>query len=277
MSRIVKIVILVGLLIAVSYLFGTICWRVRGGYELIFTSSLEAGSLVAWCVMGTLLVIIFAGLVAALVRPLWAWGVTFLLASLALLLGWEVRVGTGLLALLYLLALCLYTVRTAGELEARVRFSVRALSDGFSILLAALALIVCGGVYFGCAAQIEAEGFSIPPSLTDTFVETIMQRVSTQMEAEVELKPEEREKQLAEIREQMESMWVQPIETRLKPYERFIPALVAFGFFWTLKMLLGFLTWIPSLVLRVLFALLGALGVTRVVRETREVERLVIE
>jgi len=277
MGRIVKIVILAGLVIAVSYLFGTICWRVRWGYELIFIPSLEAGGLVAWWLMGTLAVTILASLVAALVRPLWVCGVTFLLASPALLLGWEVSVGTGLLALLYFLALLLYTVKTARELEARVRFSVRALSDGFPILLAALALIACGGIYFGYAAQIEAEGFSIPPSLKDTFVETIMQRVSTQMEAEAELKPEDREKQLAEIREQMESMWLEPIESRLKPYEPFIPALLALSVFWTLRTLLVFVGWIPALVLRVLFSLLTALGVTRVVRETREVERLVME
>ena len=119
MSRIVKIVILAGLLIAVSYLLGTICWRMQWGYELTFTSSLKAASLIGWCLMGTLLVTISASLVAALVRPLWACGVTFLLASLALLLGWEVRVGTGLVALLYLLALLLYGVKTAKELQAR--------------------------------------------------------------------------------------------------------------------------------------------------------------
>ena len=277
MGRIVKIVILAGLLIAASYLFGTICWRVQWGYELIFTPSLEAGNLIAWWLMATLAVTISAGLVAALVRPLWASGVTLPLASLALLLGWEVKVRTALLGLLYFLALLLYAVRTARELEARVRFSARALSDGFPILLAALALIVCGGIYFGYASHIEAQGFSIPPSLKDTLVDTIMQRVSAQVEAEAELKPEDREKQLTEIRQQIESMWLEPMESRLKPYEQVIPALLALGLFWTLRTLLAFLAWIPGLVLRVLFALLMALGVTRVVRETREVERLVME
>jgi len=277
MSRIIKIVILAGLLVAASYLLGTICRRVQWGYELIFAPSLELGTLLLWCLAGAGAVAVASGLAAALVRPLWASALAFLLASLALLLGWEVRRGMGLLALLYFLALLLYAVGTARALEERVRFSVRAcLSDGLSLLLTVLALIACGGIYFSYAAQIEAEGFSIPPSLKDTFVEMVMQRLSAQMEAQEELKPEEMGKQLAEIREQMERMWLEPAESRLKPYERFIPAALALGLFWTLRTLLAFLAWVPALVLRGLFPLLTLLRVTKVVRETREVERLVI-
>ena len=276
MSRAVKIAVLAGPLIVASYLLGTVCWRVQQGYELVFAPSLELGILLLWCLAGAGAVAVASGLVAALVRPLWASALTFLSAALALLLGWEMRLGTGLLALLYFLALLLYAVGTAKELKERVRFSVQAVSNGLSLLLTVLALIACGGIYFSYAAKIEAEGFSIPPPLRDTFVEMIIQRVSAQMEAEGELKPEERERQLAEIREQMEQMWLEPVESRLKPYERFIPALLALGLFWTLRTLLAFLTWVPVLMLKGLFPLLTLLGVTRVVRETREVERLVI-
>jgi len=276
MSRIIRIVILAGLLVAASYLLGTICRRVQWGYELIFAPSLELGMLLLWCLAGAGAVAVASGLAAALVRPLWASALAFLLASLALLLGWEVRRGTGLLALLYFLALLLYAVGTARALEERVRFSVRAVSDGLSLLLTVLVLIACGGIYFGYATKVEAEGFSIPSTLKETFVEMIMQRLSAQMEAQEELKPEEREKQLAEIREQMERMWLGEAESRLKPYERFIPAALALGLFWTLRTLLAFLAWVPALVLRGLFPLLRLLRVTKVVRETREVERLVM-
>jgi len=276
MNHVVRIAVLAGLLIAASYLLGIVCGRVQQGYELIFTPSRELGMLLLWCLAGAGAVAVASGLVAALVRPLWASALTFLLSSLALLLGWEVGIGTGLLALLYFLALLLYAVETAKELEERVRFSVRAVSDGLSLLLTVLALIVCGGIYFSYAAQIEAQGFSIPPTLTDTFVEMIMQRVSAQMEAEEELKPEEREEQLAEIREQIEQMWLEPVEDRLRPYERFIPAALTLSLFWTLRMLLAFLAWVPVLILKGLFPLLTLLEVARVARETREVERLVI-
>lgn len=276
MNRINKIVVLAGLLIGASYLLGTICWQVQQGYELIFVPSLELGMLLLWCLAGMAAVAIASGLVAALVRPLWACAAAFLFSALALLLGWEVRSGTGLLALLYFLALLLYALGTARELEERVHFSVGTVSDGLSLLLTVLALIACGGIYFGYAAKIEAEGFSIPPTIKDTFVGVIMQRVGAQVEADGALKPEEREKQLAEVREQMERMWLEPMESRLKPYERVIPALLALGLFWTLRTLLAFLAWVPALVLRGLFPLLTLLRVTRVMRETREVARLVI-
>jgi len=277
MSRTIKIVMLAALLVMISYLLGTVCQRVQRKYELVFAPSLDLAMLLTWCLAGMGAVAVASGLVAALVRPLWASAVTFLLASLALLLGWEVRLGTGLLALLYLLALLLYAVETAGELQERVHFSVRGVSDGLPLLLTVLAFIACGGIYFAHAAKIQAEGFSIPSSLTDTFVEMVMQRVSAQMEAQGELRAEERETQLAEIRGQMEKMWLEPVEARLKPYERFIPALLALGLFWTLRTLLAVFAWVPAMVLRGLFPLLTVLGVTRVTRETREVERLVIE
>ncbi|MEA3345707.1 MAG: hypothetical protein U9Q78_05610 [Chloroflexota bacterium] len=174
------------------------------------------------------------------------------------------------------LTLLLYGAKTARALEERVRFSAQAVSDGLSLPLTAMALILYGGIYFSWAAKIQAEGFSIPSTLTDTFVETIMQRVSAQMEAEEELKPEEREGQLAEIREQIEQTWLEPVEDRLKPYERFIPAALALALFWTLRTLLAFLAWVPAPILKGLFPLLTLLGVTRVERETWEVERLVI-
>jgi hypothetical protein len=276
MDGIIKIVILAGLLIGASYLLGTICWQVQQGYELIFVPSLELGMLLLRCLAGMAAVAIASGLVAALVRPFWACSVAFLFAALVLLLGWEVRFGTGLLALLYFLALLLYAVGTARELEERVHFPVGTVSDGLSLLLTVLALIACLGIYFGYAAKIGAEGFSIPSTIKDTFVGVIMQWANAQMEADGALKPEEREKQLAEVREQMERMWLEPIESRLKPYERLIPALLALGLFWTLRTLLAFLAWVPATVLRGLFPLLTLLRVTRVMRETREVERLVI-
>jgi len=275
MGRIIKIVVLAGLLIAASYFLGAICWRVQQGYELIFAPSVKLGMLLLWCLAGAGAVAVASGLVAALVRPLWACALVFLCASLALVLGWEVNPGPGLLALLYFLALLLYGVGTARALEERIHFSVHAVSDGLSLLLTVLALIACGGIYFGYAAKIEAEGFSIPSAFTDAFIETIMQRVSTQMEVK-KLKPEERERQLAEIREQIEQMWLEPVESHMKPYERFIPALVALGLFWTLRTLLAFLAWVPALALRGLFPLFTLFRVTKVVRETREVERLVI-
>ena len=276
MSRNTKIVILSGLLVSVSYLLGSAYKQVQKGHELVFAPSLELGVLVVWLLAGISAVAVVSGLAATLVRPLWAGAVASFVASLALLLGWEVRLGTGLLAVLYFAALAMYTGQTAKVLEERVHFSVRGVSEGFPLLLTALALIACGGVYFGYTARIEAEGFSIPRTLTDSFVDMIVQRIGPQMEGQEGLKAEERAKQLAEIRKQIDQMWVEPVENQLKRYARFVPALLALGFFWTLRTLLALLIWIPALVLKGLFPLLHLLQVTRVTRETREVERLVI-
>lgn len=150
MGRITKIIILAGLLIAASYFLGAICRRVQQGYELLLAPSLKPAILLLWCLAGA------GAVAAALVRPLWACTLVFLLASLALLL---------------------YGVGTARVLEERVHFSAGAVSDGLPFLLTALALVACGGIYFGYAAKIEAEGFPLPSAFTGTFIGTIMRRV----------------------------------------------------------------------------------------------------
>jgi len=279
MRRIVKIVLLAGLLVAASYLLGTICRRIEREYELIFAPSLKLAILLLECLAGVGAVAVASGLVATLVRPLSICALIFLFAATTLLLSWKVSMGTGILALLYFLILLLYAVKTTKELEERVHFSVQAVAGGFPLLLTTLALIACSGIYFSYTTKIKVEGFSIPTTLTDTFTGIIMQRVSAQMRTETEgaLKPDEEEKQLAEIREQIEGMWLKPLESRIKPYERFIPAALALGLFLSLRTLLVFFTWLPTLILRGLFSLITILNLAKVVRETREVERLVIE
>lgn len=67
-----------------------------------------------------------------------------------------------------------------------------------------------------------------------------------------------------------------PLEEMIKPYERLIPVAVAVGAFMIFETILSLLSWIPRVILEVIFPILQITGVTKVVRETREVERLVI-
>jgi hypothetical protein len=96
------------------------------------------------------------------------------------------------------------------------------------------------------------------------------------IEARTDLTPQEKERALAEMEEGFEEMWMGPLEEMIKPYERLIPVAVAAGVFMTLETILSLLTWIPRLILAAIFPLLQITGMTKVVRETREVERLVI-
>ena len=272
MNQWLKIAFFAVLLIAAGYLFGHVCQQTQQGYELLFApSAKDALRLGLWLLAALGAVAFTAGLVAALLRPLWVGFAAFTLSALAMLIGWELRATSGVLAAVYFLASALYAWGVARGLEERLNFSVRPISESQSTLLMALAIVVCASLYLGYAAHIEKEGFSIPPQ----FTEAIMERMEKEIEKRVPAA--EREKALAEFREGFERGLGEFEEKAVKPYERFIPLALALSLFMPLVTAIRLLSWIPILILRAAFPLLTALGVTRVVTEMRRVTRLTIE
>jgi hypothetical protein len=67
-----------------------------------------------------------------------------------------------------------------------------------------------------------------------------------------------------------------PIENKIEPYKRFIPLAVAIGLLQLLVFVTSLLSWVPILVLGLVFPLLAALKIAEVVTETREVRRLTL-
>jgi hypothetical protein len=332
MHKELKSAVFAALLIAASYFFGDVCERIGQAYELILFPSKEILGLTLHLFLAMGAVAITAGLVAALVRPPWACFIVFALSSLAMLLGWELETSGGLLAAIYFIASLIYTERIARELNDRLRFSVRPISQSQSILITALLIVACGSFYFGYAAEIRREGFSIPPFVVEMVMERMekevikflpadlgeaalvrfraeFERVVDEMEKEVanrlpaaqaetvmsefrrqfervldEMEKEagerlqdiERDAIMAEFREQFERALVELVEKTIKPYERWIPVVFTISLFSLLGTITVFLSWIPILALAVIFPLLTALGVTKVVAETGIVRRLTL-
>ena len=129
MHRELKSAVFAVLLIAASYYFGGVCERIGQGYELILSPSGETLDLALRLLLAMGAVAITAGLVAALVRPRWACFLVFALSALAMLMGWELKASGGVLTAVYFIASLIYVERIAGELNDRLRFSVRPISQ----------------------------------------------------------------------------------------------------------------------------------------------------
>lgn len=274
--RIVKSIFFAILLIAAGYFFGIWCGRFGQAYTLLFQPGREILELGLWLLLAIVAVAVTAGLVAALLRPLWVAMAAFALSALAMVLGWQVAIGPALLGLLYFLLSLPYARGVTKELNERLRFSVEPVSRGLSLLFLVLTLAVCGSLYLGYAAHIEREGFTIPPAFKEMMTKMTIIPMREAIEARTDLTPQEKERALAEMEEGFEEMWMRPLEEMIEPYERLIPVAVAIGIFMTLQTVLGLLSWIPGLILAMIFPFLKITGMTKVVRETREVERLVI-
>jgi hypothetical protein len=87
----------------------------------------------------------------------------------------------------------------------------------------------------------------------------------------------EREEMIAEFREEFRHTVDEFFEQTVKPHEKLIPLGVAAGIFTPLVTVTRLLSWVPTMILNLVFYLLTALGVIKVVCETQEVQRLVID
>lgn len=268
-SKRVKTIIFVVLLIAASCYAGNLCHQIGQLGDNIFSPSMDTLYPFLWLLLALVLVAITAGLVAALVRPLWMCFAAFALSSLAVLFIWGLNLLGIVLAVLYLLAGLLYSRGVAKGLNERINFSVHPMKENQSTLFMVLVIAACALFYSGYAAQIESEGFKMPPFAVDMAIGM----AESQIEGFADLTPAEKEQAMAEVRQQIE----QQVEEMIKPYERLIPIGIALILLSILMPIVSLFSWLPDIILRAIFAILAAARVTKVVSETQEVKRLTID
>ena len=257
-------------LVAAGDLFWVVCGQVGGAYRLILSPSQQALGLLVWFLVALCALLIAAGLAAALVRPLGIGMGTMLLSGLTIVFHFPATWSSAALLLVYLLAGVFYLVGVAGELRERIRFSVRPISQAQGVLLMGLVLVACGNLYLGYADQIRREGFTLPEAYVERFME--------QMEKQIlERVPEaEREQAVAEFRREFRAMVDGLVQRTVKPYQRYIPAIVAVGLFMSVVTIARLVVWAPLLILSAAIPTLTWLGISETVVETGEIERLVI-
>ena len=277
MSKWLKVGAFASLLIASGYFFGHVCEQLGRAYELISAPSFERFLSLA---LGLLLALgamaIASGLVAALLRPWWVCFGAFALANLAILFAWGPRASSALLVIFCFVASLIYSLDVVRELNERLSFSVRPIAISQTILLTALVVVACGAFYLGYAAQIEKEGFTIPAYMRSTMKEMALKMVEERIR-EAHIEPQEREALMARFEKEFDEGIMGPMEERLEPFGRFVPVLLAVSLFALLLAITRLFSWVPVLLLGLIFPLLTAIGVTRVVTEMREVRRLTLD
>jgi hypothetical protein len=240
-------------------------------YVLILSPSKELLGPLMWLLFGALALAVTAGLAAALIRPVWLAIIAFALSGVAILLGWQMTVISGVLGLVYVVAASHYALSVASELDQRISFGVQPINGGQGTLLVVVVLLACGSLYAEADARIRREGFSIPKPYVDALVE------QAQRQIEAMVPEEQRQQAVAEFREEFTRTVDEFFEQAVKPREHLVPLVIAASLFTPLVTLTKLLAWVPALLLAIAFRLLRALGVARVVSETREVERLTID
>ena len=270
MDRRLKFAIFAVLLIGASYFFGIVCEQSAQVFMLLLVPSKEILIFLSKFLLALGAMLVCAGLVAALIRPLWVASFAFGLSGLTIIIAWEVTVVSGTLTLLYFLISVIYTRNVIKRLDQQLEFSVRAISLSQKMLISALILVVCGSIYLGASSYVEQEGFSIP----EKYIEMIMKAMEPQIVSRTA--EEGREVAVLNFRKEFREIIDGFFDETMGPYERFIPLGLSLSLFMTLVTITSLLSWIPTLILETFFSVLLKLGVVKVVTETLEVRRLVI-
>ena len=269
-SKLLKIALISFPLIAAGYLFGTICNQVSLSYNLMINPSINLIYLLIRLIATIFIMAVTAGLVAALIRPVYLGSFVFLLSGISILLGWQVLLVPGILTLIYVIAATFYTIGIANELRERIKFSVRPIIESQRMLLMALLIVSCGSLYLGCLDQINRDGLIIPDTYIEIFMKPLKQQILGQM-------PEpQREKAAVEMEDQFQGMVDRTLEETIKPYERYIPLMIAGGVLLTLNTILSFLSWIPPILISIILQLFKEMKIISEISETKEVKRIVI-
>jgi len=273
-TRAAKILVLAVLLLVAGFLFGRACGQINQQYDLILLLDMSFLPVLLFLLGAMASAAIAGGLTAALVRPLWLCAVIFALSSCAVFFGWEVSLPSAAAALVYLLASLAYCRGVAAALDGRLKFSVEPISGSQSVLLTGLAIAASLSLYFGYAAQIEDQGFTFPTALKDSMRQMVMAPMTSQIAARTDLTSEERDALLAQMVQGFEEQWLGPVEEKLQSVQGYVPLIAAFMLFQFLVLANTLLSWIPMVFLAAIFPVLTALGVTKRLTETKEVERL---
>ncbi|MFH1484433.1 MAG: hypothetical protein ABIH46_00035 [Chloroflexota bacterium] len=270
-----KTAVLVAALVVASAVFGQVSGRVYREWEVVFSPGPELLDLAIWVLGTILLVATVAGLFVALVRPFRVIILGLALSGVAMVLMMGMGILSPALGLVYVILGIGYARSVVGELNERLHFSVRPLREEQGTLILALVLLISASFALGYREDAMSGDFIVPPAYKKAVMEMIVPHLLFGIESQIGPGAGERATRQEEVKREMEGFWAE-IEKMLQPYAEFVPVVLGLLALGAVKFVLGFLLWLPPLVLSVIFPLLKAAGVTQVVTETREMERLTL-
>jgi hypothetical protein len=271
LPRFLKIALLAVLLMASALAFGIMCSRMAVAYRLLLPPPRPLLRLLLLLWLSMLVMAVAAGMVAVLFRPQWVAYLAFFLSGLALLAGWGWAPSRLALTMLYIAAGALFAALTQRDLQQRVRFSVRPVGDNWRVLMIVLLVLSVASFYLGFAEHVRSEGLTLLERQVEGLTAEVAQEVvSATPLSKLELIRDEGVRQVQRVLRDM-------LERQLRRVERYVPPFTAIVLFVLLFAVVSFSSWMPMLILAILFPLLTALGVAKWRLETIEVQRLVID
>jgi len=224
--------------------------------------------------LALVMMMIVAGLLTSLVRPFSTPFGIFALGGLTISLSGGFTGVSLLVGFLSFVFLTLYALSVTRELNSHLNFFDRPARESQAILIIGLTAVMGLSFYFGYVEQIKNEGFKVPAAVTNMLTDALFQ---TTLKQAPNMNLTERGDLMAKLREGLTQEFVKPVEAKLQTYARLISIAVTVILFWSLLVIARLFSWLPVLLLRIIFLFSTRVGWTKAVTEMREVKRLTIE
>ena len=269
MNRWLKIIIIAVLHIAIGLYVGMICKEVQSVFPMLLDPSPGLLPAAIHILLGIGGVVLTSGLVALSIRSFPIYAVIFLFHGAAVVYGWqEFSLISIIFVFIYILLNIGFVFSTQQRMKDRIRVSLQPVNESRMMILIGIVLLICGSLYLGGKANIEKHGFHLPEELMMAFVEPFKEQALAGQPEEVRALAEEQfEEEFSQAIQQME-------EEALKPIEGYIPIIIPLMIFFTMETIVSLLSFIPMMVLDIIFRILKALHFLTIEKTTGEIESL---
>lgn len=225
------------------------------------------------CVMGSFAAVaVAAGFVAILIRPFWVAALCFLVSSLALFLTFEISILSLVVSVIYFVMGLIYLAGVRTEIAHRIKFSIWQIRGSQAVLLVFLVALACSSLYFGYSDRIEKEGFDLTDEGISWMVEFAENHIIDRIVPGSMTYPEKQE-----ILQNLRSYLDEDLHEDMEPYEGYIPMALAAIAFSVLMLATFVLSWLPLLILSLVFFILLRLKLVKRKAQPVEVTRLTIQ
>ncbi|MFC1523135.1 hypothetical protein ACFL6Y_12075 [Elusimicrobiota bacterium] len=270
MKKRIKFVFFALLSMASSFYFGLTCFKISLAYSMLISPSMELLDLLISLLAGISAVVITAAFVAVLLKPAWAAMIAFACSGFALYAGWGMATGSNIMALAYVLATSLYALGVSKDMDERISFSTQSIGRGQHMLIIVVVAIACASVYLGTSGPAEKISGIIPRLFTNIAVDHAEKQVLSN------LPTRQNKGMLDKFRADISAMVEKTFKNMIDPYKQYIGLALAVILFMPLLTICSLLAWVWVLIIKLIFILLKAVGVTELVAETKQVQRLVL-
>lgn len=273
---IVKTTVLILLLLASAWFFGSICERIQKEYLTTIIAGKDIINFGINIIVASALFCITIGMAVTLIRPIWVTLISLALTAPAMMIGWEFTPKAAIISISFAIIAIMYTSSVKRKLDNQITFSLHPLFDSQKLLMMALTAVMCASFAFGYYEDATKNNFAIPPVARETMNKFLLDSTKQAIEKQTPgIKNEQVNKAMETAQKQYDEMW-NNLETQMKPQIQNVSIGIGLILFFTIYTVMIILGLMMLFILEIIFPLLKITRFTKFETEMREVKKLTL-